>query len=163
MTTTVETKSVLSIEEAIALGNDIFTSKLSFGNDEYEITLRKADWSRGRYESTKISVSGTDPDFDHPAYSIKGNDLELDKAWKAYNKEEVRLMREAYKAALEFLAPLLNEDSKAIVEGTGVYHSRTAGCSCGCSPAFKLIGNPTLRLNANAYDNKIGYIFITKK
>ena len=59
---------------------------------------------------------------EHPAYSIKGEDVENDKAWRAYNHAERLLARAAIDAAFP-------EFGKS-------FFSRRAGCSCPCSPGF---------------------------
>jgi hypothetical protein len=59
---------------------------------------------------------------DHPPYSVKGDDLANDKAWRKYNKMESDLAR----AAIDAVFP---EFGKSLF-------SRKAGCSCPCSPGF---------------------------
>lgn len=58
----------------------------------------------------------------NPPYTIKGEDPENDKLWRAYNRAEMTLGR----AAIEAVYP---EFGKA-------NFSRRAGCGCGCSPGF---------------------------
>jgi len=67
----------------------------------------------------------------HPPYTMVGEDPENDKAWKAYNRAEVRTMKAGLleaNAAFNFLP----------ADGWELTFSRKAGCSCGCSPAFIL-------------------------
>lgn len=71
------------------------------------------------------------PAYDHPPYGPKGEDEQVDKAWKAYNRAELKVMRRYAQEALELL--------KADPEVKLAY-SRYAGCSCPCSPGFLLKG-----------------------
>lgn len=73
-----------------------------------------------------VFVSGTpDPDMPMPAYSIKGNDPANDAAWRAYNNREIAIMRAAAAEALD-------------LDPAELRFSRKAGCSCGCSPGFRV-------------------------
>lgn len=65
--------------------------------------------------------------MERPAYSVFGEDPQNDAAWKAYNRLEIKLMREKIQAELD----------KAGIEGKFSF-SRKAGCSCGCSAGFIL-------------------------
>lgn len=67
----------------------------------------------------------------HPAYSMKGEDLENDLAWKAYNRAEVKAMKAGILEANKYFNFLP-------ADGWKLSFSRTAGCGCGCSPAFVL-------------------------
>lgn len=58
-----------------------------------------------------------------PPFSMKGEDPANDKAWRAYNKREVAVMRD--------ILALLGVDT------TEWSFSRKAGCGCGCSPGFR--------------------------
>lgn len=58
-------------------------------------------------------------------YTPKGDNKNMDKAWRKFNKAEVNQMTGILEAALKV----------AGIE-TKFHFSRTAGCSCGCSPAF---------------------------
>lgn len=65
--------------------------------------------------------------MERPKYSIKGEDPENDRLWVAYNRLELKLMREKIATAFE----------EAGIEGK-LSFSRKAGCSCGCSAGFIL-------------------------
>lgn len=52
----------------------------------------------------------------------RGVDVEIDKAWDTYNRAKIRNMR----AALS-----------AVLDGDWSF-GRNLGCSCGCSPGFKI-------------------------
>ena len=96
-----------------------------FENDDIEITgLYRYSGSGLR---TRVFVSGHgNPEMPMPAFSVKGKDAENDKAWRAYNKRAVELMREL---AIEGL-DLLDADYGKLS------FSRKAGCGCGCSAGF---------------------------
>lgn len=67
-----------------------------------------------------------------PRYSLKGEDKANDKAWRIYNRAEVSLQRMVIeRLVLEGVIPAFFSKFT---------FSRTAGCSCGCSPGWK--GNP---------------------
>jgi hypothetical protein len=80
------------------------------------------------YRSTKhiVFVGGNpDPSMPMPPYSIKGQDPANDAAWRAYNNREIAIMRAAAAEALE-------------LDPAEFRFSRKAGCSCGCSPGFRV-------------------------
>jgi hypothetical protein len=70
-----------------------------------------------------IFVDGTKPDLPVPPYGQKGENADNDRDWRIYNREEVRLMKEA--ASLATCLPV-----------TAFTFSRKAGCSCPCSPGL---------------------------
>lgn len=74
-----------------------------------------------RNSKPRVYVSGDciTPSWEHPPYGAIGKDPDVDKAWKKYNREEIRLQRLVLKAA-----------------GFNGGFSRKAGCFCGCSPGF---------------------------
>lgn len=93
----------------------------------YRVTLRAlGPYStdrdgRFRPHNGKLFVSGQPkPDMPCPPPSLKGDDPDNDRAWRAYNRAEVKNMR-------TFLS--------AVVDGTWNFNRR-AGCSCPCSPGF---------------------------
>ena len=94
-----------------------------------------------RFRKTRIHVSGTSPDYDHPPYSMKGDDPENDKAWRKYNRDEIVAMRELLDDISGWLQSISNGDLK-------YRFSRKAGCSCGCSPGF--IADRALFFNGRA-------------
>lgn len=77
--------------------------------------------------------------LEHPPFSIKGEDAASDKAWRVYNRAELKAMNaklmeaDAALAAGGYFASW-NETAKWSF-------SRKAGCSCGCSPGFVLDGS----------------------
>ncbi len=87
-----------------------------------------------RQKHTIVSVINPfDPEdfgFDaRPEYSRKGENPELDKAWKKYNKIEVNLQRGIIDQAVKH--GMIEEDLAKELKW-----SRKAGCSCGCSPGW---------------------------
>ena len=88
---------------------------------------------------TRIYVWAADIEAEigvHPEYSIRGENADLDKAWRAYNKKEVEALKKHLVAAL-------GEQS--------VRFSKTAGCSCGCSAGFIYTGEGRLSGATNIY------------
>lgn len=83
-----------------------------------------------------------------PAYSPKGDNAELDAAWRKYNREELRLMRAIVDPVVKAEFPELGKLS----------FSRTAGCSCGCSPAFRAEG-----MVIDEEIGRVSWITITRK
>ena len=78
-------------------------------------------------------VSGTKPDMDMPAYSTIGVDPENDAAWRRYNRAEIKQQRLLLEEVLPGLQHLLGYTAPIKAA-----FSRKAGCSCSCSPGFKL-------------------------
>jgi len=68
------------------------------------------------------------PEMPLPPYSSKGVNEEIDKAWRQYNRTEIRIMR--------------RYAGKAVAKHYGykvkMRFARSAGCRCGCSPGFIL-------------------------
>lgn len=95
----------------------------------------------GRYRKPRVYTSGSavDPDFDHPPYgSQRGDGSPEDKAWRRYNREEIRLQRALAARALEALKAHGLQTYGVIVGTVETKFSRKAGCSCGCSPGLIL-------------------------
>jgi len=65
-----------------------------------------------------------------PEYSHKGEDKELDKEWRKYNKAELMIQKRIINQAVR--DGLLDKDLAAELK-----FSRKAGCQCGCSPGWK--------------------------
>lgn len=113
--------------------------------ESFKITLvpcRYTDPRNTWNSKTRVYAPYTAPDMEEPAFSIKGQDEELDAAWRKYNRAEVKLMREVLaKAADEIGDVLMNEDNELFYTALQAIKgklswSRTAGCSCGCSMGF---------------------------
>lgn len=85
------------------------------------VTERERDW-RERASKPRAFVGGSavEPAWEHPPFgSSRGDGSDEDKAWRKFNREELRLRKLVLKAVG--------------VEGK---FSRRAGCSCPCSPGF---------------------------
>ncbi len=67
---------------------------------------------------------------EQPAMSVKGSNLELDKAWKKYNKAEIAIEKAIIDKAVE-------EGLIDFELASALKWSKKAGCSCGCSPGWK--------------------------
>ena len=94
-----------------------------------------------RSTKTRLYVSGTSPDYDHPPFTMKGDDPENDKAWRKYNRDEIAEMRKLLADVNVFLSDISNGFLK-------YNFSRKAGCDCGCSPGF--VADQTLFFNGRA-------------
>lgn len=70
---------------------------------------------------------------ERPAPGRRGVDAALDKAWDRYNKQNVRIVRDAIIAVLQDMVGFRGE-----VTAKDVRYSRKAGCTCNCSPGFIL-------------------------
>lgn len=86
-----------------------------------------ADYQKDRDKKARIYYTGGREVMEtvvgqHPPFSVKGDDPENDKAWRAYNRAESDLARTAIAAAY----PEFGKSN----------FSRYAGCSCACSPGF---------------------------
>lgn len=111
------------------------TAKLTLSSGrEVEVTVSVREstdhrvvgnWSRMHFSiASEVEVAELG---EHPPYSTKGEDPENDRAWRRYNRAELQLDRE--------IAGKLYALSGGTFDG---WFSRTAGCSCQCSPGFVL-------------------------
>ena len=124
------------------------TIDLTIEGTDYQVSMIGMDWSDRRSRTLVSCGNSVEPDMEMPAYSIKGEDPENDAAWRKYNREELRLMRAIVDPVVKAEFPKLGKLS----------FSRTAGCSCGCSPAF--------RAERMVFDEELGrvsWITITRK
>jgi hypothetical protein len=115
------------------------TKTVTTDQHTFVVQFRPKDRDRTwKFGKVRVFVSGEDePTFDHPGFgSVRGDGSDEDRAWKRYNREELRLQRElvaqAYVAVPELAADL-----------GGLSFSRKAGCSCGCFPGFIAEGRGT--------------------
>jgi len=109
---------------------------IKFRGYQAELVVKSKPGSYGRSHS-KHSVyvwSDLEPleiyGMKEPEYSVKGENPELDKAWRKYNKAEQEIQRAIIQEALT-LHPELFDNPE------GLKWSRKAGCACGCSPGWK--------------------------
>jgi len=101
---------------------------------------RRPIGSRRLPKAMRVYVHGTCPEQlglvdAKPLYTHRGDDPENDKAWKSYNRDEVRVMRAFADRALPDACNALGIDVPIELK-----YSRKAGCSCGCSPGFIATG-----------------------
>lgn len=100
----------------------------AFQTKQFRVVAVRNTERRGH--KMRIYISGQpDPDLPTPPYGPKGQNAENDAAWRKYNREELRIMREHVEWALGQLPgrPYAVGDLR---------FSRKAGCGCGCSPGF---------------------------
>lgn len=84
------------------------------------VTMRRDTYRSGAKPRLFVDGSVLTPSWDMPPYGSKrGDGSDADKAWRRYNREELRLRRQVLKR----------------LGLTGRY-SRKAGCPCQCSPGF---------------------------
>lgn len=128
------------------------TIDLTIEGTDYQVSMIGMDWSDRRAvrrSRTLVSCGNSvEPAMPMPAYSIKGEDPENDAAWRKYNREELRLMRAIVDPVVKAEFPELGKLS----------FSRTAGCSCGCSPAFRAEG-----MVIDEEIGRVSWITITRK
>lgn len=109
------------------------------GPVEVTMTVNRStrDWKH-RSKKSMIMVSGPSPTeltgLPQPKYTIKGQDPAVDKLWRKYNRIELSVQR----AFLDLKhRELLSAFGFAVGDGRLQFKwSRTAGCSCGCSPGW---------------------------
>lgn len=123
--------------------------------DGVKVHLLRQDYKRhGR--KPRVYVWGTEPDMERPPYSMKGDDPELDARWRAYNRAELKAMRAA---AGPILAQLKELGLSSFGDGQLAF-SRTAGCSCGCSPGFVFSHSLYAEKPFFQHNTRVGDVFI---
>ena len=108
----------------------ITENRIDIETEHYTIRVRQNVFpyhSKEAMKKPRLYVGGTDAGYPRPAYTIRGEDPENDKAWDAYNRAELKAMRTAIKGAFA--------EAGLTVPGTFGF-SRKAGCSCGCTAGF---------------------------
>ena len=116
-------------------------------------STRKAEPFTSKRKHTMVSISNPfDPEdlnwngiTERPEPSIKGEDPTNDKLWKKYNKAELEIQKVIIDRAVE--KGLLDENIAKELKW-----SRTAMCSCGCSPSWvsKDYGRQTIWLTVTS-------------
>ena len=120
------------------------------------------DWTPSRTQAyPRIYGPSVAPDMEMPPFSIKGEDADVDALWRKYNREEVLLMKEEIlKAAAELAEdPRTEYLAAAMME---IRFSRTAGCSCACSPGFISKLSPYFR-DRNDVSKLVNHVSVIKK
>lgn len=130
--------------------------------DGMKIHLRREDFG-ARYRKPRIYTSGTatTPDFDHPPYgSSRGDGSEEDKAWRRYNREEIKLQRELATRAIRALQQHGLQTYGMTVGTVETKFSRTAGCGCGCSPGLILQADVRAGAPLFRWDTRVSDIWV---
>lgn len=158
--------SILSIAENYQASS--FGRPWSFviTTETHEIHLICKDYSdwRSVNKSTRVYGPEVTPEMERPPYVGRGKDKDVDKAWDAYNRAEVKLMKAEIEAAAKSvvgrseLAAVIGRFATGNSELTdviaamtqGLTFSRKAGCSCGCSAGF--VSKMHVRFRNNAID-----------
>lgn len=128
-------------------------------NDEFEVTGTVVEWAKSNKTNVNTYIDMEALGHTHPEYTLRGEDPESDKAWDAFNRLEVKLMKEQILKANEALHFLPKD-------GWKMNFSKTAGCTCGCSPAFKLTTSTGTRLGYGTNEARFWgfkYVTVTKK
>jgi hypothetical protein len=109
----------------------------TFEGKEYAVTVLQGgprDWREKKFRSNLYmdpkhkELRWTDILGEEPAYSIRGEDKDLDRAWDKYNRRLVSCQR----AALEALK------AAEVLDYSKASFSRYAGCTCPCSPGWNM-------------------------
>lgn len=111
-----------------------------------------------RREKSVIYVSSPSPDevfgLAQPAPSCKGDDPENDRLWRKYNKAELAIQRgllQLKRAELLKAFGFEGENPDVVFKW-----SRTAGCSCGCSPGWlAYLGTERIHRNRTNWNVKV--------
>jgi hypothetical protein len=130
------------------------TTSIKFNEEVCSLTShRKAEPYTSKREHTLVSISNPfDPEelnwngiTQRPEYSNKGEDKDNDKLWRKYNKAELGIQRVIINQAVK--DGLLDENIAKELKW-----SRTAMCSCGCSPSWvsKDYGRQTIWLTVTS-------------
>jgi hypothetical protein len=90
------------------------------------------DLRRERKSRAYVAITEAELGVPRPLYgSTRGDGSDEDKAWAAYNRQELLAMR----AKLGTATSVLQAAGYAAADMPWRF-SRKAGCSCGCSPGF---------------------------
>lgn len=93
-----------------------------------EFTYEVKTSPRERFGKARVFVWGApEPEMELPAPTMRGEDVEVDKAYDRYNRAQVRIWKAHLVAAME---------QGVVPNVEGIRFSKKAGCSCPCSPGF---------------------------
>jgi hypothetical protein len=115
------------------------TTTIKFNEEVCTLTsMSKLESYSSKQKHTMVSICNPfDPEelnwngiTERPEYSVKGDDKAIDKLWRKYNKAELEIQRVIINQAVE--AGLIKDNIAKQLKW-----SRTAMCSCGCSPGWK--------------------------
>ena len=125
--------------------------------ETHEIHLICKDYSdrRSVNKSTRVYGPSVTPEMEMPPYSVRGEDKDVDKAWDAYNRAEVKLMKAEIEAAAKSVVGRFATGNSELADviaamTQGLTFSRKAGCSCGCSAGF--VSKMHVRFRGNAIE-----------
>jgi hypothetical protein len=134
----------------MTIKNRLETETATYSFADYRTRVSKTRVSVSCEESEVLEATG----LVRPPYgSSRGDGSAEDAAWKKYNRAELKVLRAKAEALLE---------KEGITYGK-MYWSRTAGCSCGCSPAFIIDRMVTVKDPELGYDRRVEYIYPTFK
>lgn len=141
MKTTTTTTHGTQIITKVDGGEAKVTAEVRVNHFSWEIHDHKTRTSKTRlFWTEKWDGSMLSKEFvlgERPEITVRGDYPEIDKAWDRYNKQNLRIVREAIVKALNEMVGYRYE-----VKGSDVRYSRNAGCSmCPCSPGFILSDN----------------------
>jgi len=112
-----------------------------------------------RREKSVIYVSSPSPDevfgLPQPKPSCKGDEPDNDALWRKYNKAELSIQRGLLQLKRRELLKAFGFENENL--DVTFKWSRTAGCSCGCSPGwFAYLGQERLkRKNGTGWNVKV--------
>lgn len=130
------------------------TTTIQFNEEVCTLTSKRQQESySSKQKHTMVSICNPfDPEdlnwngiTEQPEHSVKGDDKASDKAWRKYNKAELEIQQVIINRAIE--AGLISKDIAEELKW-----SRTAMCSCGCSPSWvsKDYGRQTIWLTVTS-------------
>jgi hypothetical protein len=127
-------------EEEPEMTNQVTTTDsgiTSITTPSFTIRLRPRHFGE-KIAKVRVYVPSVEPEMEYPPYTLRGEDPAIDKAWRAYHREEIRLMRQELQAVCEELEGGETEAERLVISllDDGLKFSRKAGCPCGCSAGF---------------------------
>jgi hypothetical protein len=140
-----------NLEDFLPSGLDYeLVQKLAGRTYRIHIMRRRFDQRASEYYArTRMYVSTPDGVLPgHPPFgSVRGDGSAEDKAWRAYNRLELEVMR----AMVEMARPIVEAMTFGAKDAKWSF-SRKAGCSCGCSPGFREGSDHTRRFLSGPCD-----------
>jgi hypothetical protein len=130
--------SLAELQEIIAAGDRAWLKvrgrRLLVDLGTHEISVAPLE---RKVQRVRVYVAGAGvPDLPLPPYTRKGEQPEVDAAWRKYNQAEIKLER----AVIDDVRKRYGLDLGKLS------FSRTAGCSCKCSPGFISNINASLQI-----------------
>ena len=138
---------------------------LRAGDITVQVVLAKNSWERTEQKKARVSVSGeVDVDFT-AAYEAdradggpkpRGERPEVDKMFDRLNRQVIANKRDVVSEAVASLPELAT-----LLDGIKLHFSRTAGCACGCSPAF--VASQHIRVSVDGRTRNVTDIFVSRE